>query len=46
MRKRFLDTTIASAVMAIVFWLAPAPAAGPISLVSFVGVAEAAGGGA
>ena len=46
MRNRFLDATIASAaVVVMVSSLAPIPPAGPISLVSFVAVAEAAGGG-
>jgi hypothetical protein len=46
-RNRFLGATIASAaVVVMVLTLAPVPTAGPTSPASFVGVAEAAGGGA
>jgi hypothetical protein len=44
-RNRFLGSLIALAAVVVVLSLA-VPAAGPASLVSFVGVAEASGGGA
>jgi hypothetical protein len=45
-RNRFLGSMIALAAVVVVLSLAPVPAAGPTSLVSFVGIAEASGGGA
>ena len=45
MSHRLFGPMIAMAAAAVVLSLAPVAATGPISLVSFVGVAEASGGG-